>query len=188
MLWWNDLGKGRIVRSPSSPRLAWTSALRSVVCAVPEAGLLLRNRPQSNGYEVLINRGLTGSAPQPCLSRRGKGRNENLALDREAPPTAGELHEIPGSGRAAGFTPSVRILFLPRQPAAESQQDQDGGQDVALQDLPPPAEALPNFPPKMDMSFSVFFDLQTGQHGFDAPSLARYKTSKVCPHFLQENS
>jgi hypothetical protein len=77
---------------------------------------------------------------------------------------------------------------MPRQPAAVFQQDQDGGQDVALQDLPPPAEALPNFPPKMDICFSVFLDLQTGQHGFEDPSLARYKTSKACPHFLQANS
>jgi hypothetical protein len=88
----------------------------------------------------------------------------------------------------AGFTPNISVFFLRRQPAAQFQQDQDGGQDVALQDLPPPAEALPNLPPKMDSCLSVFFDLQTGQHGFDVPSPARNNISKVCPHFLQTNS
>jgi len=46
-----------------------------------------------------------------------------------------------------------------RLTAALSQHDQLGGQDVAEQDeeLPAADEALPDFPPKVDITRSVFF-------------------------------
>jgi len=52
-----------------------------------------------------------------------------------------------------------------RLPAALFQQDQPGEQELAEQeDAPAPVlEVLPDFPPKMDKTRSVFFDWQDGQ-------------------------
>jgi hypothetical protein len=51
-----------------------------------------------------------------------------------------------------------------RQPAALVHADQLGGQAVVEQDeQPEPDDVLRNFPPKTDISFSVFLDRQTGQ-------------------------
>lgn len=51
-----------------------------------------------------------------------------------------------------------------RQPAVLIQADQLGGQEVVEQvEHPAPDDAVPNFPPKIDITRSVLLDLQNGQ-------------------------
>jgi len=76
-----------------------------------------------------------------------------------------------------------------RQPAASGQCDQLGGQEVVEQvEQPEPDVALPNFPPNMDINFSVLFDPQHGQATACFPCMEKNRVSKTLPHFLHLNS
>jgi len=50
------------------------------------------------------------------------------------------------------------------------------------------ADVLPIFPPKTDISFSIFLDLHFGQFNSSASRWEKQRCSKWWRHFLQRNS
>jgi len=78
-----------------------------------------------------------------------------------------------------------------RQPAAGSQCPQAELQEVEAQEEHEDDDVLlifPPFPPKTDISLSVFFDLQTGQDTANFSWMDLNKTSNILLHFLHLNS
>ena len=57
-----------------------------------------------------------------------------------------------------------------------------------MQDEQPADDVFPIFPPNIDINFSVFFDLHTGQETVMLSLLDLNKTSKMLLHFLHLNS
>jgi hypothetical protein len=74
------------------------------------------------------------------------------------------------------------------QPATFDQREPHEPQDVAAQDEQLAEEVLPIFPPNMDISFSVFFDLHAGQDTVRFSLLDLNNISKIVLHFLHLNS
>jgi hypothetical protein len=76
------------------------------------------------------------------------------------------------------------VSALKWQTATRDQREPQEPQDVAAQDEQPADDVLPILPPNLDISFSVFFDLHSGQDTVRLSLLDLNKISKILLHFL----